>query len=68
MIDLTEWSQQEDTRQFFKQIEAKIIEIEQDIGRNQRTLTLDSLNATALKTPLEIGKIKGLQEMLDDYR
>jgi len=68
MINFEEWKEQEDTRAFFKRVEARIEELEQDIGRNQRTLTLDSLHATALKTTLEIGRIQGLQEILDDYK
>ena len=68
MFDIEEWKSLEDTREFLKLLEARIVEIEQDIGRNQRTLTFDSLNSTALRTAYEAGRIASLMEILDDYK
>jgi hypothetical protein len=68
MFDIEEWKGLEDTREFLRTLEARITEIEQDIGRNQRTLTFDSLNSTALRTAYEAGRIASLVEILDDYK
>jgi len=68
MFDIEEWKSLEDTREFLRLLEARVVEIEQDIGRSQRTLTFDSLNSTALRTAYEAGRIASLMEILDDYK
>ena len=63
-IESTDWKQGYVTRQYVKQVLAKIAELETAIGRG-RHLVKDDAEATLGNIAYEIGRIKGLNDSLD---
>ena len=60
-----EWRDIPESRELFKIIRSRIVDIEKDLGRGMRTISYASADNTALQTAIEVGKIQGFMEVLE---
>jgi len=61
-----EWRDQDESRQLFKMIRERILNLEKGLGRYRRTLDFDSADRTAMQTAFDSGIIQGLLEVLEE--
>ena len=62
MTDFEEWRAIPATREYLRTLDATIDALQTDMGRLAKTIDINSMEATALKTARMVGRIEGLME------